>query len=313
MTVLPMRGRRPGLDWTPVSHGLHRPSTLREDLSSWQLVLPSSARFTHLTGAELRGWALPQLPAGLPVFVAMLQTEARPQRHGLHVSRHRELPDPDTIVGLPVDTAAECLLRCARHLSLLDLVVLCDAALHAEHCTVGDIEAAAAPRRRGAPRLRSAIPLIDGRSESAWETVLRILHVTCDVAVEPQKKLLDADGRLIAQVDLWLTGTTSAHEYDGEDHLPRAQQRKDLARVRRLTNNGFIRRGYTAPDVLHQAVGILRDADHAVGRRHRPERIRPFHAMLAESCFTPSGQRQLQQRLNLTAWREDAYRDRRPG
>ena len=53
-----------------MSHGLHRPDTLREDLSSWQMVLPSSARFTHLTGAELRGWWLPPLPVGLPVFVA---------------------------------------------------------------------------------------------------------------------------------------------------------------------------------------------------------------------------------------------------
>jgi very-short-patch-repair endonuclease len=310
MTVLPFRGRRPGLAWTPVSHGLHRPSTLREDLSSWRLVLPASARFTHLTGAELRGWWLPPLPAGLPVFVAMLETETRPQRHGLHVTRHRSLAEPTTHLDLCVDTPAECLLRCARHLSLLDLVVLCDAALYAEDCTVDDIAAAAAARRRGAPLLRRAVPLLDGRSESAWETVLRLLHVSSGIAVEPQKKLYGPDGDLVARADLWLSGTKFLHEYDGDEHLPRARQRKDLARQRRLDEHGFVRHGYTAPDVLHQAVGILRDADRAVGRPHRPERIRQFHAMLAESCFTASGLRRLQHRLNLTAWREDAYRDR---
>ena len=293
-----------------MSHGLHRPGALREDLSSWQLVLPSSARFTHLTGAELRGWWLPPLPVGLPIFVAMDEGQTRPQRHGLHVSRHREINEHVTHEGLRVDTPAECLLRCARHLTLLDMVVLCDAALHAEHCTFDEIVAAAVPRRRGAPLLRRAVLFSDGRSESAWETVLRMLHVTCGIGVEPQRKLWTPDGQLLGRADLWVEGTKILHEYDGEDHLPRAQQRKDLARLRRLNDHDFVRRGYTAPDVLHQAVSILRDADRAVGRSHRPERIRRFHALLADSLFTLSGQRGLQRRLNLTAWHEGAYRDR---
>ncbi len=239
----------------------------------------------------------------------MNQEQSRPQRHGLVVSRHRELAEHVTHHGLRVDTAAECLLRCARHLSLLDMVVLCDAALFAEDCTREDIVAAAAPRRRGAPLLRRAVLLCDGRSESAWETVLRMLHDSCGISVEPQKKLWTPDGQPLGRADLWLTGTKYLHEYDGEDHLPRARQRKDLARLRRLNDHDYVRRGYTAPDVLHQAVSILRDADRAVGRPHRPERIRPFHALLAESLFTPSGQKLFQQRLNLRAWREDSYRD----
>jgi hypothetical protein len=241
----------------------------------------------------------------------MDEGQTRPQRHGLHVSRHRSLVEPEILDGLQVDTAAECLLRCARHLSLLDMVVLCDAALFSDQCKEADIAAAAALRRRGAPLLRRALPLSDGRSESAWETVLRLLHVSCGIDVEPQKKLWARDGQLLGRADLWIVDTRSLHEYDGDYHLPRARQRRDLARVRRLGDNDFTRRGYTAPDVLHQAVSILRDADRAVGRPHRPERIRPFHAMLADSLFTPSGQRRLQQRLNLNAWRDDAFRDRR--
>lgn len=145
--------------------------------------------------------------------------------------------------------------------------------------------------------LRQALDLADGRSESPWETLLRMLHRWCGIEVEPQYCLLDDDGTLAARADLWLCGTNALHEYDGSHHLTRPRQRKDLARARRIGNRTWIRRGYTSSDVLHQAVGILRDADLSLGREHRPERIRAWHELLADSCFTPSGQPRLLDRL----------------
>lgn len=200
---------------------------------------------------------------------------------------------------LRLDPPPEVLLTCARDLALLDLVVVLDAALHLGHCSRATAMAAALHRRRGAPRLRAALALADDRSESPWETLLRLLHVSCDVEVVPQMSLYDGRGGFLGRGDLWLQGTNAIHEYDGAHHLERQQQRLDLHRARRLGNEEWIRRGYTSADVLHQGVSILRDADLSLGREHRPARIRKWHQLLRESAFTATGQERLRQRLNM--------------
>ena len=310
-----VRGRRRGPAWCRVSYGLHRPAGdgpgRLEDLAAWQLVLPPSGRFTHVTAAELHGWWLPPLPDDLPVFAAMSADESRPQRRELVVSRHSHLTTSTTLCGLRVDPPTDVLVACARHLRLLDMVVLVDAALQHRSCMLEDVRSAAASRRRGAPMLRQALAHADGRSESAWETLLRMLHVSCGIEVEPQFLLLDEEGALAARADLRLRGTTALHEYDGEHHLSRPRQRKDLARARRIGNQTWLRRGYTSSDVLHQAVGVLRDADLSLGREHRPERIRAWHELLADSCFTPSGRSRLLRRLGRDGSRSGGRRQLR--
>lgn len=91
-----------------------------------------------------------------------------------------------------------------------------------------------------------------------------MLHVVCEIDVVPQHELFDSDGHVIARGDLWLRGTTTIHEYDGGDHLTVRQQRKDLARERRIGNETWLRRGYTQHDVLTQGIAILRDADRSL-------------------------------------------------
>ncbi len=201
--------------------------------------------------------------------------------------------------GLRVDPPAAALLACARDVGLLDLVVLLDSALHQGHCTREELADVAANRRRGAPRLRAALAMADARSESAWETMLRILHVVCEIEVVPQLSLYDDRGGLLGRADLWIRGTNAVHEYDGQHHLTRQHQRVDLRRARRLGNEDWVRRGYTAADLLQQSVTILRDADLSLGREHRPSRIRTWHRLLKDSLFTSSGQEQLRARLNL--------------
>jgi hypothetical protein len=300
--MAPVKGRRRGAQWTRVSYGVHRPShadDLRTTLGAWQLVLPPTGRFTHLTAAAHLGWWLPPVPDGVPIFVSQSRADSRPQRAGLMVFRHEDPAEPVAVDGLQLDAPEEVLLSCARHVALVDLVVLVDAALHAGVTSPASLAATAALRRRGAPLLRRAIALADGRSESAWETLLRLLHVTCGIEVEPQCRLLDGHGDEVARADLWLVGTNAIHEYDGADHLARRRQRKDLARGRRIGNVRWVRRGYTSFEVLHQAVGILRDADLSLGREHDPARVRRWHVLLAESMFTSSGQAAFLRRLKL--------------
>lgn len=295
-----------------VAHGLYRPvcevGGQHQDLLALRLVLPPSGVFTHLTAAAEYGWWLPPLPSDLPVFVSMWREETRPQRRGLRVARHREPPSRRVLEGVPLADPAEVLLACAVDLRLLDLVVLCDAALQLQACTRAEIECAAAQQRRGAPMLRRALPWVDGRSESAWETLLRMLHACAGVPVEPQYEVLDVAGQLVARGDLWITGTRVLHEYDGGDHLEVKRQRKDLARSRRLDAEHWIRRGYTSQEVLHQATSILRDADRSLGRPHRPDRVRPWHALVLDSLFTPAGTARLRRRLGLSGSATEADR-----
>lgn len=272
-----------------IAHGLH--SDGEDELSvhlAWQRLLPSHGCFTHLTGARLRKWWLPPLPEDLPVWLAMGRHDVRPDRAGVRTIRLTANASHDVLAGLRVAAAEEILLACARDLGLLDLVVLIDAALHAGALDLDDLRRAAQQRRRGAPALRVAIPFAHPRSESAWETLLRVFHVVCQIDVEPQHELVVAD-HVTARGDLWLVGTNAFHEYDGGDHLERRQQVKDLRRARRLDEQSVVRRGYTSEDLLRRSVSILRDADRSLGRAHDPARVRAWHALLRESLFTPAG------------------------
>jgi hypothetical protein len=304
-----IRGCPRRVAYQPVTRGIHRRrldgGDGREqwlaDLAGWQLLLTRHGCFTALTAARIRGWELPPLPEATPVFVAMRLDDPRPLRDGIRTSRH---PDPvphEVIGGLRCATAAETILACARWLSPVDLVVLIDSALHAEDVTVSELRRVCRPRRRGRRALLAALPWVDGRAESTWETLLRLLHVVVGVHVEPQLEVRDESGELVARVDLHVVGTTSDHEYDGGHHREPDEHRDDLRRERRLTSLGRVRRGYTASDVVQRPVGVLRDADLALGRAHDPGRIRPWVAMLRESLYTPSGRAAFLRRVGVTS------------
>lgn len=296
------RGRHPGAGWVSLGHGVQVRADLAGDLvtrlRAWQMVLPAESSFTGLTAAQVRGWWTPPLPPGLPPFVA-----AGPNgvvtRPGLQVCRHDVVPAWELVNGVRVTGAAETLLACARDLGLLDVVVLGDAALHTGDATPDELWRVAGQRRRGSPRLRRAHPLMDGRAESVYEGLLRILHVACGIEVEPQFEVRDSEDTFVARADLRIVGTSRLPEYDGGDHLDRTRQRRDLRRTGRISDAGYDRRGYVKEDVLFRAVGILRDADLALGRPHDPRRIEAWHALLRDSLFTSSGRGRLLQRLGL--------------
>ena len=88
----PARGWLRGRDWERITRGVYAPALSRtqlEELAAWQLVLPRTAAFSHLTAARLRGWWLPATIAH-PVFAAMLDADPRPRRPELLVCRHTQ-------------------------------------------------------------------------------------------------------------------------------------------------------------------------------------------------------------------------------
>ena len=300
MEPTPIRGHRRGQRWASVTYGVHRGSTpavqvdhppfwIEEDLAGWQLLMTDVGCFTALTALEVHGVPLPPLPRECPVFMALAKDDPRPMRDGVHTSRHIQPVAYDVVRGLRVAVLPEALTAAARWVGLIDLVAMIDAALYLELVSLKDLETISRSRRPGSRRLRAALPLVDGQAESLWESMLRLLHVVCDIEVEPQWKLADADGVVVAKGDLWLVGTTALHEFDGDEHEKAPRRVVDRRRDRRVDREGFVRRGYTSGDVIHRAVTILEDADRSLGRAHDPTRIRGWHRHLKDSLFTPAG------------------------
>ncbi|HVX54283.1 hypothetical protein [Nocardioides sp.] len=265
-------------------------------------VLRPTACFTHLSSAIVRGWWLPQLPDDLPIWVAQIQSQYATRRSGFRVIRGRAIPTSKEYDGLRLAIPAETLVTCAIDLALLDLVVLLDSSLHAGDISVAEVAAIARERRRGAPRLRQAIDLCDARSESAMESAMRVLHTVSGIAVEPQREFRHL-GRFVARGDLWLIGTTTIHEYDGDEHLEVARQRHDLRRGRRLAAAGITRRGYTIDDVARGSE-IIQEACATLGRPFSMEMLEPWWALWNESCFSPLGRLRLAERLSLPRARQ---------
>lgn len=285
------RGEQVGVAWLRTTRGVARRRAVvdpeRAELLAWQEVLPATAQWTHLTAASRYGWWLPPLPSSTPRF-ALVDPLCRPRRRGLVVFR-RAVSVSTELDGVRLASPAEVLVDCARDLAELDLACLVAGALATHSCTREELTAAAARPSRGAATLRRVVDRTAGNHESIWEVVLTEMHHAFGIDVEPQHEIFDDHGSLVARGDVWLKGTRALQEYDGEAHLGRAGQRRDLRRNSDLQRCGWERHGYVKEDVIHGAARVLANAEAALGWPHDPSRVRGWHAMLRVSLFSAAG------------------------
>jgi hypothetical protein len=186
----------------------------------------------------------------------------------------------------------------AEVLALVDLVVAMDSALHLRQCTKQALAEAAVPGRRGVRVFRRALQLCDARSESAWETILRLVHVLSGITeVEPQWKVRDARGLIVARADLRIGTTRRLHEYDGGDHRSAKRHQSDLRREKELARLAMDRYGYTAREIHRCPDQIVRDAEDALGLVHEPGRVQGWLAEYERSSLSDAGAFALRQRL----------------
>jgi hypothetical protein len=314
--VLP-RHRLLTLEWERLSRGLYRrrdaQMSMLDTARAVSEVLPRESGFGHLTNAALRGWWLPNRLRG-HVMLATTRSGVHVQRRGLYVRRSR-VAGLEYIDGVPVVSAPHALVELAADLSLVDLVPLVDCALR-DGVDPSAILAAIPPRRPGAPRLRQAVELADERSESWWESVLRLLHVLPGLGpVESQVPLYD-DGVFIACADLHLVGTTRFPECDGAEHRRKERHERDLRRDKGMSRRRFERYGYTTGEIAGTPAMIIRDAEEARGWPHDPGRVREWWRHARVSSLTPYGRTLLGARLEryrLAAERGSTRRARRTG
>jgi hypothetical protein len=228
------------------------------------LLIRPDASLSHVTAArvlEQRGlprWTPSEkphliLPAGQTfnrIAGITLHSGLRP---GERIMRH----------GLPVTSLGRTVGDMASVLLLDDLICLVDSALQAGLRT----GAIPSPLPK---RLRAALALADGRSESTFETLVRLLLVRAGLAPEElQVKVYDKDGRVYARLDMAWPSAKVGLEADGREFhdLPEALHR-DRARANRLANDGWRIFRVTWDDLVRhpeRIVALIRDALYPEG------------------------------------------------
>jgi hypothetical protein len=198
------------------------------------------------------------------VPVARSPVESGPRRllrHGRRGTDLVELPS-GLLVASPLQTVAEC----SRLLAPDALVCLLDDVLHREVMTPQQLAELLEQRRwgLGAPALREALALADGRAESPAETLARLLLLPVLPGLVPQHRLLDGRGWLLARFDLGDPRLRLAVEADGQTHRGERSAARDQRRDRRSDALGWrterctwwdLRRGHQVLQarVLHAA------------------------------------------------------------
>ncbi|WP_158550708.1 endonuclease domain-containing protein [Geodermatophilus sp. TF02-6] len=111
--------------------------------------------------------------------------------------------------------------------------------------------------RWGAARVRTAVPLVDPRAESAPESRVRVALALAGLTPVPQYEVRVA-GEFLARVDLAFPEACVAVEYEGAHHFSDTQIVRDDARIRRLEAAGW--------RVIRLSAADLRDLDAVVRR-----------------------------------------------
>lgn len=189
----------------------------------------ASLALSHTSAAVVHGLPVPVRALRVVTLTSPPGTKrtASPDRHvyfaglsGSDVEMHRGIP-----VTSPARTTADCL----RHLPMRDAVAVADAALHQRTTTLDEVRTVLAAQAgwpfAGAAAL--ALPLVDGRRESALESRSAVVMAAHDIpAPVPQCRVLDQRGIVVARVDFGWPELGVVGEADG-----RVKYARDAARV----------------------------------------------------------------------------------
>ena len=147
-------------------------------------LIADAATFSHLTAARLCDLPVPGRcgPLGLPLDDEQIEVTCAvlpPRLAGVRGHYGKVGADVRTLdSGLRVTSGARTWAELVPRLGLDDAVVLGDAVLRHGWADLVELTAwAARPGRRGAGRMRAAIPLLEPRTDSPMETRLRLLIV----------------------------------------------------------------------------------------------------------------------------------------
>lgn len=241
------RGRMRSQDLASPFHGTRAP---RRRLSATERcavrasTLPPYAAVSHRTAGREHGLPLPfRLAIDETVHVSVPEGKRAPEGRGTRGHAVRQRPDEaDRRYGFLCTTPARTFCDLAAELSLAELIAVGDHILRVGLATFDQLQDTVLhhPARRGRPRLRRALDLLDARAESPKESELRVLLIEGGLALpELQHEIRDEVGRFVGRVDLAYPALKIAIEYEGDHHRDRGQWQRDLARRRCLEALGW--------------------------------------------------------------------------
>lgn len=145
--------------------------------------------------------------------------------------------------GLSITTPAKTFVDIAEDVPLGLVVAFGDYVLRMKLATPADLADCLdrSRGRRGIRRARQAAGLVDARSESPPESVLRVALISAGLpAPVPQVVIRSATGSFLARGDLVYEDERIVIEYDGMHHLLPEQQAKDANRRHGLMLEGWL-------------------------------------------------------------------------
>jgi hypothetical protein len=252
----PTKGAAAGPGWRRTSRGMYVPSSVDRALVEQRLLeeacrLPANGAITgwgalrlhgagYFDGLDVDGKTLLDIPLAVPPG-----TNLAPQK-GTVI--HRERLDQDertTAHGIAVTVPARAAFDAARRaVDLRAAVIALDMAIASgvlhdarEVATFLD----AKQRWPGVKQVRRALELIDARSMSPKETLLRLIWVLDARLPVPRSNwpVADGTGRLIGRPDLLSEELGVVGEFDGAEHRSRSRHRDDLRRDDRFREVGL--------------------------------------------------------------------------
>jgi len=171
------------------------------------------------------------------------QADRGARRKGVVGHKSRTAARTVLVDGIRCSDPIEAWCECAELLGVDDLVVLGDGLVRRKDplATMDELRAAAARRAgaRGVRRLRTALDLIRPGTDSARETLLRLVVVRAGFP-EPliNHRLTDDDGLEIGHGDLVWPEERIVLEYEGRQHAEDARQfALDIRRIDRITEH----------------------------------------------------------------------------
>lgn len=224
----------------PNAVGSHRTAAVIHELDLLSRAGADLTAVTRPPGAPGRRTGRP----GIQLHIAALPPEHRTVR-----------------LGAPITSVARTVVDLARTAPFREGVVVADSALRGKQVTKTDLRAvvAACDRWPGIMRARQVIEFSDARSESAFESISRVVFAEGRLPPPELQVWVGADGRVIARVDfLWRKYATIA-EADGAIKYADPERAKlQLQRDAELREAGFEVVHFTWQDLHINPAQVLR-------------------------------------------------------
>lgn len=235
--------RMRGTDLDKPFHGIRTigPATTIDELArAFQQGATECAFFCGITAAMILRVPLPQRhEQSRLLHVAVPAPRRAPKARGT-IGHKFHIRDDEVREwhGLRVTTPERTWCDLASTLSVPDLVAAGDFLIHHRlpFTTAERLEEAVAgyAGRRGKPALRAALPLLNDRSESRRESLLRVLVVTAGIPGVAANQWITTSGGYRYRGDLVIRGKKVVIEYQSRFHDESKEFRADMTRISRL-------------------------------------------------------------------------------